>query len=214
MSLHEMRKSYSMAGLTKSDVDADPVVQFQRWFKEAQQPDLPDWVEVNAMTLATADPQGKVTSRIVLLKGIEGGRFCFYSNYESEKGQQIAANPHVSLCFFWGHLQRQVRIEGSAKLSDRNKSVDYFHSRPRESQLGAYVSQQSSVIDSRQLLQEKYTELESEYHQQEIPCPDQWGGYEVEPTRFEFWQGRPGRLHDRVCYRRDRELWTLSRLSP
>ena len=214
MSLHEMRKSYSMAGLAKSDVDADPMVQFQRWFEEAQQPDLPDWMEVNAMTLATADTEGKVTSRIVLLKGIEGGRLCFYTNYESEKGQQIAANPQVSLCFLWGHLQRQVRIEGIAKQSERSKSVDYFHSRPRESQLGAHVSRQSSVIDSSQSLKEQFTALESEYNQQEIPCPDHWGGYEVEPTRVEFWQGRPGRLHDRICYRRDGEQWQLSRLSP
>ncbi len=214
MSLHEMRKSYSMAGLAKSDVDADPMVQFQRWFEEAQQPDLPDWMEVNAMTLATADTEGNVTARIVLLKGIEGGRLCFYTNYESDKGQQIAANPQVSLCFLWGHLQRQVRIEGIAKQSERSKSVDYFHSRPRESQLGAHVSRQSSVINSSQSLQEQFTALESEYNQQEIPCPDHWGGYEVEPTRVEFWQGRPGRLHDRICYRRDGEQWQLSRLSP
>ncbi|MGI9466839.1 MAG: pyridoxamine 5'-phosphate oxidase [Rubripirellula sp.] len=214
MSIHEMRKSYTLAGLAKSDVDADPMVQFQSWFEEAQQPDLPDWMEVNAMTLATADTEGKVTSRIVLLKGIEDGRLCFYTNYKSEKGQQIAANPQVSLCFLWGHLQRQVRIEGIANQSDRSKSVDYFHSRPRESQLGAHVSRQSSVIDSSQTLNEKFSVLESKYNQQEIPCPDHWGGYEVEPTRFEFWQGRPGRLHDRISYRRDGEQWQLSRLSP
>ncbi len=214
MSIHEMRKSYTLAGLAKSDVDADPMVQFQSWFEEAQQPDLPDWMEVNAMTLATADTEGKVTSRIVLLKGIEGGRLCFYTNYESEKGKQIAENPHVSLCFLWGHLQRQVRIQGIARKSDRSKSVHYFHSRPRESQLGAHVSRQSSVIDSSQTLNEQFSVLESKYNQQEIPCPDHWGGYEVEPTRFEFWQGRPGRLHDRISYRRDGEQWQLSRLSP
>ncbi|MAI30605.1 MAG: pyridoxamine 5'-phosphate oxidase [Rubripirellula sp.] len=214
MSIHEMRKSYSMAGLAKRDVDADPMVQFQRWFEEAQQPDLPDWMEVNAMTLATADTEGKVTSRIVLLKGIEGGRLCFYTNYESEKGKQIAENPHVSLCFLWGHLQRQVRIQGIARKSDRSKSVHYFHSRPRESQLGAHVSRQSSVIDSGRVLEEQFTALESKYDQQEIPCPDHWGGYEVQPTTFEFWQGRPGRLHDRICYRWDAEQWQLLRLSP
>jgi pyridoxamine 5'-phosphate oxidase len=214
MSIHEMRKTYSMAGLAKSDVNSDPMVQFQRWFDEAQQPDLPDWMEINAMTLATADSEGKVTSRIVLLKGLEGGRLCFYTNYESEKGKQIAENPNVSLCFLWGHLQRQVRIEGNAMKSDRGKSVDYFHSRPRESQLGAHVSRQSSVIDSSRTLQEQFGALESKYHQQQIPCPDHWGGYEVQPTRFEFWQGRPGRLHDRICYRQDGEQWQLSRLSP
>ena len=214
MSIHEMRKTYSMAGLAKSDVNSDPMVQFQRWFDEAQQPDLPDWMEINAMTLATADSEGKVTSRIVLLKGLEGGRLCFYTNYASEKGKQIAENPNVSLCFLWGHLQRQVRIEGNAMKADRGKSVDYFHSRPRESQLGAHVSRQSSVIDSSRTLQEQFAALESKYHQQEIPCPDHWGGYEVQPTRFEFWQGRPGRLHDRICYRQDGEQWQLSRLSP
>ena len=214
MSIHEMRKTYSMAGLAKSDFDADPVVQFKRWFEEAQQPDLPDWMEINAMTLSTAATTGKVTSRIVLLKGIEDGRLCFYTNYESEKGQQIVENPQVSLCFLWGHLQRQVRVEGCASQSDRSKSVDYFHTRPRESQLGAHVSRQSSVIDSRQTLKDQFTALESKYKDQEIPCPDHWGGYEVQPTRFEFWQGRPGRLHDRICYLWDGDQWQLSRRSP
>ena len=214
MSIQEMRKTYTMSGLSKSDVDHDPMVQFQRWFEEANQPDLPDWMEINAMTLATADAQGRVTSRIVLLKGIEDGRLCFYTNYESEKGQQMAENPEVALCFLWGHLQRQVRIEGKVTKSERGKSIDYFHSRPRESQLGALVSQQSSVIESGRTLQEQFTALESKYKQQEIPCPNHWGGYEVQPTRFEFWQGRPGRLHDRICYRVDGEQWQLSRLSP
>ena len=166
------------------------------------------------MTLATADSQGNVTSRIVLLKGLEDGRLCFYTNYGSEKGQQMAENPQVALCFFWGHLQRQVRIEGKVTKSERGKSIDYFHTRPRESQLGAHVSQQSSVIDSSRTLQEQFTALESKYHQQEIPCPNHWGGYEVQPTTFEFWQGRPGRLHDRICYRVDGKQWRLSRLSP
>ena len=214
MSIHEMRKTYTMSGLSMSDVDHDPMVQFRRWFEEASQPDLPDWMEINAMNLATSDAQGKVTSRIVLLKGIEGGSLCFYTNYESEKGQQMAENPQVSLCFLWGHLQRQVRIEGNVTKSERRKSMEYFHTRPRESQLGAHVSQQSSVIDSSRTLQEQFTALESKYNQQEIPCPDHWGGYEVQPTRFEFWQGRPGRLHDRICYRVDGERWQVSRLSP
>jgi len=214
MSIHEMRKCYSMSGLAKCDVDSDPMVQFQCWFEEAQQPDLPDWMEINAMTLATADAEGKVTSRVVLLKGIKEGRLCFYTNYESEKGQQMAENPQVSLCFLWGHLQRQVRIEGTVMKSDRSKSIEYFQSRPRESQLGAHVSRQSSVIDSSRALQEQFSALELKYDQQEIPCPDHWGGYEVQPTRFEFWQGRPGRLHDRICYRQAGEQWQLSRLSP
>jgi len=214
MSIHEMRKTYSMAGLSKKDTDSDPMVQFQRWFEEASQPDLPDWVEVNAMTLSTADAEGRVTSRVVLLKGIDGGRLCFYTNYESEKGQQMELNPQVSLCFFWGHLQRQVQIEGTVTKSDRGQSADYFHSRPRESQLGAHVSQQSSVIDSRRSLQDEFTALVSRYEGQEIPCPDHWGGYDVQPTRFEFWQGRPGRLHDRICYHNTGDQWQRVRLSP
>ena len=214
MSIHQMRKTYSMAGLSIEDADSDPMVQFQRWFTEAIQPDLPDWFEVNAMTLSTADAEGRVTSRVVLLKGIDGGRLCFYTNYDSEKGQQMELNPQVSLCFLWGHLQRQVRIEGTVTKSDRVQSSDYFHSRPRESQLGAYVSQQSSVVDSSRSLQDQYAVLASRYEGQEIPCPDDWGGYDVQPTRFEFWQGRPGRLHDRICYRKMDAQWQRVRLSP
>jgi pyridoxamine 5'-phosphate oxidase len=214
MSIHEMRKTYSMAGLSKKDVAPDPMLQFQRWFEEAMQPDLPDWVEVNAMTLSTADAEGMVTSRVVLLKGIEGGRLCFYTNYDSTKGQQMALNPQVSLCFLWGHLQRQVRIEGTVTKSDRGQSSNYFRSRPRDSQLGAHVSQQSSVINSYGSLQDEFTALASRYEGQEIPCPDHWGGYDVQPNRFEFWQGRPGRLHDRICYRNTGDQWQVVRLSP
>ena len=214
MSIHEMRKTYSMAGLSKKDVVPDPMVQFQRWFEEAMQPDLPAWVEVNAMTLSTADAEGMVTSRVVLLKGIEGGRLCFYTNYDSKKGQQMALNPQVSLCFLWGHLQRQVRIEGTVTKSDRGQSSNYFRSRPRDSQLGAHVSQQSSVINSYGSLQDEFTALALRYEGQEIPCPDHWGGYDVQPNRFEFWQGRPGRLHDRICYRNTGDQWQVVRLSP
>ena len=214
MSLDQMRKNYSMAGLSRQEVDSDPLVQFGRWFAEANQPDLPDWVEVNAMNLATCDPSGRVTSRIVLLKGIDRGRIFFYTNYDSTKGQQMAANPHVSLCLHWAHLQRQVRIEGTVTKAERSQSEDYFHSRPRGSQLGAHVSQQSSVVSSRQALESRMEELRATYEGQTVPCPDNWGGYEVTPTRFEFWQGRPSRLHDRICYRRDNNAWVIERLSP
>ena len=214
MSIQEMRKTYSMSGLSKSEIDLDPVIQFQQWFEQAQQPDLPDWVEVNAMTLSTADLKGNVTSRIVLLKGIEDGRLCFYTNYHSQKGRQIHDNPQVSLCFLWAHLQRQVRIEGTVTKSERSKSADYFRTRPRESQLGAHVSQQSSIVDSSQTLQNRFVELQTEYEQAEIPCPEHWGGYEVQPNRYEFWQGRPGRLHDRICYQLVEDQWQISRLAP
>ena len=203
-----------MAGLHKQELDSDPLVQFGRWFEAANQPDLPDWVEINAMTLATSDPAGQVTSRIVLLKGIDRGRLFFYTNYDSTKGQQMAANPHVSLCIHWPHLQRQVRIEGTATKAERGQSEDYFHSRPRDSQLGAHVSQQSSVVSSRQQLEARMQELRAAYKGQTVPCPDNWGGYEVTPNHFEFWQGRPSRLHDRICYRRDNDNWIIERLSP
>jgi pyridoxamine-phosphate oxidase len=216
MSIEEMRKNYAMAGLNEQDIDRNPMVQFQRWFEEAQQPDLPDWVEVNAMTLSTADDKGKVTSRVVLLKGIESGKLFFYTNYDSTKGCQMKVNPRVSLCFFWPHLQRQVRIEGNVEKTDRAQSESYFQKRPRASQLGACVSQQSSMIENRQVLEQRMSELESEFAEAQVPCPDNWGGYEVSPIRFEFWQGRPSRLHDRVCFELQEGdgAWSIQRLSP
>lgn len=214
MSIDQMRKAYERNGLLEIDIHSDPMVQFRNWFDAACQPDIPDWLEVNAMTLSTAGSDGTVTSRIVLLKGIENGHLYFFTNYESEKGRQIAENPNVSLCFFWPHLERQVRIDGTAAKTERAPSSDYFHRRPRESQLGALVSKQSRKVASRAELEQAVRESEEKWEGQEIPCPDYWGGYEVAPTRFEFWQGRPGRLHDRLCYRPEGDQWEVSRLSP
>lgn len=215
MSIQHMRKTYTLGGLLEKDIDPDPLVQFQRWFHEANQPDLPDWFEVNAMTLSTADRSGRVSSRIVLLKGVdESGKLMFFTNYHSEKGEQIDRNAHVSLCFLWPHLQRQVRIEGIASKTSREQSEAYFQSRPRDSQIGAHVSSQSSVIPGREVLEQGFREVEAKYGDGEVACPEDWGGYEVKPERIEFWQGRPGRLHDRICYRRQPEGWEIVRLAP
>lgn len=215
MTIQHMRKTYTMGGLDKKDVDPDPWVQFRQWFQEANQPDLPEWFEVNAMTLSTADAEGRVHSRIVLLKGVgENGTLTFFTNYESDKGQQIETNPNVSLCFFWPHLERQIRVDGLARKSNREQSESYFRSRPRESQIGAHVSSQSTVIESREVLESGYRDVETQFSDGEISCPDHWGGYEVDPAQFEFWQGRSGRLHDRICYRHQDDQWEIVRLAP
>ena len=214
MTIHEMRKVYTLAGLDVSDVASDPLQQFRRWFDQAKQSDLPEWVEVNAMTLATSDSQGRVTSRIVLLKGIENARFVFFSNYLSVKGQQIRENPHVCLTFFWPHVERQVVITGAAAPISRDRTEQYFHSRPRDSQLGAWTSQQSAVIDDRSVLERRFEELGRQHNGLTIPVPDHLGGYEVTPDQMEFWQGRPSRLHDRIRYRRQESDWRIERLSP
>ena len=214
MSLYEMRQSYKLGRLLEKDLDPDPMVQFRTWLGNATEGDLPDWVEANAMSLSTSNGEGAVTSRIVLLKGIDEGKFWFYTNYGSQKAKQMQQNPNVSLCFLWQHIQRQVRIEGTVEKAPRDQSVSYFRKRPRDSQLGAIVSEQSSVIESREVLEKHLTELTSRYTDTEIPCPDDWGGYGVTPQCIEFWQGRESRLHDRLRYVREGSRWTIQRLSP
>jgi len=214
MSLYEMRKSYRLGTFLEKDISGDPMVQFRKWLGEATEGKLPDWVEANAMTLSTCDAAGELSSRIVLLKGLEDGKFWFYTNYDSLKAEQMAANPRVSLCFLWQHIQRQVRIRGTVQKAPREQSVRYFNSRPRDSQLGALVSQQSRVIASRDVLEEQWTQLQQRYTEGEIPCPDNWGGYCVTPISIEFWQGRESRLHDRLRYRIDDGHWIVERLSP
>ncbi len=213
--IDQMRKAYTLAGLHESEVDADPITQFARWFEDAKRGDIPPWLELNAMTLSTADMGGAVTSRIVLLKGVENGRFVFFTNYTSTKGKQIELNPQVSLCFLWPHQERQIRIRGLASKSTREASIDYFHSRPRGSQLGAWVSEQSSETDGRDSLEQRLSALQQRYGDAEvIPCPEHWGGYAVDPREIEFWQGRENRLHDRLVYRKRDSHWALVRLCP
>lgn len=214
MSIDKMRKSYQLSGLHEHEVHPNPIQQFHTWFDQAKDGEVPSWLEINAMTLSTAGCDGHVTSRIVLLKGVESDRFIFFTNYESSKGQQIANNASVALCFFWPHVERQIRICGRAEKSSREASIEYFHSRPRGSQLGAHVSEQSAIITGRSALEQTLENLEAQYADQEIPCPGHWGGYYVTPSEIEFWQGRDNRLHDRIVYRRNQEQWTIARLAP
>lgn len=207
----DLRCDYRLQALLETEVDANPIWQFQRWFAQALQAELP---EPNAMTLATVNAEGKPSARIVLLKGFDQNGFVFYTNYLSRKGQELEATPWAALVFWWAELERQVRLEGPvAKVSDR-ETDEYFESRPRGSQLGAWVSEQSQVIGDRTVLEHRLQDLEQQYQNQPIPRPPHWGGYRLQPTQIEFWQGRPNRLHDRLCYRQVHGEWTLERLAP
>lgn len=215
MTFNQMRRSYTLRGLLEAEVHADPLVQFHQWFDQAVSGDVPSWLEANAMTLSTVGSDSRVTNRIVLLKGIDdAGRFLFFTNYRSAKAQQIEANPVVALCFFWPHLERQVRICGRAEKTSRAASVAYFHSRPRGSQLSTLFSDQSSPVDSRQSLDQSLQEYEERFAGKEIPCPEHWGGYATTADEIEFWQGRDNRLHDRIVYRHVDARWSRSRLAP
>jgi pyridoxamine 5'-phosphate oxidase len=207
----DLRKDYRLQSLNETDVDPDPLKQFQRWFDQAVTAQLP---EPNAMTLATATKAGIPSARIVLLKAVDSSGFTFFTNYESAKGQELAENPHAALVFLWTDLERQVRITGTVEPTSTVESDQYFDSRPPGSRLGAWASDQSQVISHRAVLETRLAELEVEYGDQIVPRPPHWGGYRVKPTTIEFWQGRSNRLHDRLRYRFQNNCWVIERLSP
>lgn len=208
-----MRKEYAAAGLNRSEVAADPIDQFQRWFDEAKQADLH---EPNAMTLATVDPDGMPSARIVLLKIVDARGLAFFTNYQSRKAQALEASGRGALLFWWPALERQVRFEGSVSRTSPEESDAYFASRPRGSQIGAWCSPQSQPVASRGVLEEVERTYEARFQDTAVPRPPHWGGYRLNPARAEFWQGRLNRLHDRLVYTRpdDGRHWTLTRLAP
>lgn len=208
----DLRINYSRQSLNEADVQADPLQQFRQWFEQAQAAQVP---EPNAMTLATVAPDGSPSARIVLLKGLDDRGFVFFTNYDSAKGQALAVHPQAALVFLWHELERQVRVEGRVEKIADAETEAYFHSRPEASQLGAWASPQSQVIAGHQVLEDNFAALRDRYSGQPIPRPPHWGGYRVIPTRIEFWQGRPSRLHDRLNYRFDETgQWAMERLAP
>lgn len=209
--LAQLRRDYSSEELSESAVDSDPFVQFSRWVDDAF---ATGEIDANAMSASTVDAEGRPSARIVLLKGVEEGRFVFFTNYESKKAADLAVNENIFLHFFWPGLHRQISVSGFAAKTSREESEQYFATRPRESQAGAWASHQSSVLASREELEKAFAEVQQRYDDEAIPCPPFWGGYSVLPDRFEFWQGRASRLHDRVCYTMTDGVWTITRLAP
>ena len=210
--ISDLRREYASHALDETDAHADPIQQFTIWFDEALQSQV---IDVNAMTLATASAKGEPSARIVLLKGADEDGFVFYTNYDSNKGRDLAGNPRASLLFFWAELERQVRINGSVTKTATAESDQYFHSRPKESQIGAAISNQSRPVADRSHLEQRYAELAEKYKDSVVPRPASWGGYRVRPDSIEFWQGRTSRLHDRLLYKRQADgSWSRARLAP
>ena len=208
----DLRINYDHATLSRGDLSAEPFQQFQKWFEETVQSGLV--LEPNAMTLATATSDGVPSARVVLLKGVANG-FRFFTNYESQKGQELLDNPHAALVFLWQPLHRQVRVTGWVEKLGKEDSAEYYHSRPRGSQIGAWTSPQSQVISDRSVLEQHKAEIEAKFADTDpIPLPPFWGGFVLKPRTVEFWQGRPSRLHDRFRYTRNGDSWTIERLAP
>jgi pyridoxamine 5'-phosphate oxidase len=211
MSIADLRKEYARQGLEERDAHADPVEQFRRWFDAAVAAQL---IEPNAMTLATATPDGRPSARVVLMKQFDQSGFVFFTNYTSRKGTELAANPYAALLFYWPELERQVRIEGQVARVPPEESEAYFRSRPAGAQISAWASRQSRVIAGRTELERRVRVLEARYAGRDVPRPPHWGGFRLAPELFEFWQGRPSRLHDRLRYSRSQSGWVIERLSP
>jgi pyridoxamine 5'-phosphate oxidase len=235
MSIADIRREYNLAGLRRRDLDDDAVVQFRRWFDQATGARASgrlrktlialykslfmirgvEQLDLNAMTLATSDLQGRPSARIVLLKGVDERGFIFYTNYNSRKGRELSENPQAALVFHWPEQERQVCVAGVVSKLPSAESETYFRSRPRGSRIGAWASDQSTTVRDRTELEARWKEVEDRYARADVPCPPHWGGYVLNPTRVEFWQGRPNRLHDRFRYsRRPDNTWKIERLSP
>ena len=211
MPLADLRKDYALAGLAEKDLARDPFRQFEKWFQEAEASKL---VEPNAMIVATAARDGRPGARTMLLKGVDGRGFVFFSNYDSRKGRELDANPNATLVFPWFAFERQVIVEGTVTRVTREESETYFHSRPPASQLGAWASAQSTIISGRKTLEDAFKEVEKKYAGQSVPVPPHWGGWRLSPETVEVGQGRRSRLHDRLRYRRTKDGWTVERLAP
>ncbi|MCK8490451.1 MULTISPECIES: pyridoxamine 5'-phosphate oxidase [Spirosoma] len=209
--ISDLRKEYTLNGLDVVDVSPDPVAQFQVWFNAALAAGVP---EPNAMYVSTVTAEGRPDGRIVLLKDVSEAGFVFYTNYESRKGHELTNHPFATLTFFYQELERQIRIEGRVEKVSPEESDAYFNSRPRGSQIGAWVSHQSSVIENRAVLEARQQELEAQFADKPVPRPPHWGGFRVVPDAIEFWQGRPSRLHDRIRYRKEADNWLIERLAP
>ena len=217
MSIADLRREYNLMGLRRADLEADPLAQFTKWFEQAAGAraggNIPG--DVNAMTLATCDKQGRPSARVVLLKGVDPRGFIFFTNYDSRKGHELTENPEAALTFYWPELERQVCLAGQVTRLGREESEAYFISRPRGSRIAAWASKQSEVLRDRAELEEKWAQLEKQYPGEQVPIPPYWGGYVLAPDRIEFWQGRANRMHDRFCYtKRTDTSWHIERLSP
>ena len=209
--LKNIRRDYKHSELSKASVNKDPFVQFKNWFSEIVDAKI---IDPSAMVLATVAETNMPSTRIVLLKEVDVKGFVFFTNYLSRKAKDLEINPNASLLFYWKEMDRQLRIEGIIEKVKTKISEDYFHTRPRESQISTWVSKQSSIIPDREFLDNKYDELDEEFGNDEIPLPAYWGGYRLIPEYFEFWQGRESRLHDRICYRKEKGNWKIFRLAP